>query len=469
MNIKLYPTACLNEVGKRENNEDSIYPKAGRATRDSRLFMVCDGVGGSAKGEQASKLACESFVAYCQQMSNGFPQPLNDGLLPDAAYINAALQYTEAAFDAHLAANADSKNMGTTVTLLCLHESGITAAHIGDSRIYHVREGKIMWCTSDHSLVNDYLKAGILTPEDAVNHPQKNVITRALQGASVRPTRADVHIITDVAADDFIFMCSDGILESISDDDLCRILGDSRLAVEDQIAQIHNHCSGNSRDNFSCYLLKIASVEGSIIRQYGLAQTQTKPVENTANNEKISIELDDAPRFTLTNSTPDTTTLPMPQATNTQNTTETAAKTSNSNKFIPIALGIIIIGILGFVTMNYFKKPNKPNKKHSQEEVLPQPKKHNYTVVETPVRPQNTVTTSKPTLPTAHNPPTPAPKPLPPAATAQAEAIISNKPVPVPPKVEPEKPKPAPKKMTAQEIFDATRKKTEMGPQQPPQ
>ena len=279
MHIQLHPTACLNERGKRENNEDSIYPLAGHATAATQLFMVCDGVGGSAKGEEASRLACQSFVAYF--MSKGFPQPLPNS----ADYINAALQYTEAAFDASLAANPNQKGMGTTVTLVCLHEGGITAAHIGDSRIYHVRKGAILWATSDHSLVNDYLKAGIITPEDAIDHPQKNVITRAVQGASVRPTRADVHIITDIAADDYIFMCTDGILESISDYDLCRILGDSHLMIEDQIAAIHHLCNDNSRDNFSCYLLKIASVQGQITPQYGLITAQN--AAETPKNEVV--------------------------------------------------------------------------------------------------------------------------------------------------------------------------------------
>ena len=280
--IKLHPAACLNEVGKRENNEDSIFPSKGESTANDKIFLVCDGVGGSKKGEEASRLACETFVKYCQQ---------NPIAVPDVNYINAAVKQIEAAFDARFIESPDQKGMGTTFTMACFHNAGITVAHIGDSRVYHVRDGAIMWQTDDHSLVNDYVKAGILDKKDAIDHPQKNVITRALQGASVRTTRADVRLITDIEAGDYIFLCTDGILESISDELLASILTKSGR-LNDQNDEICNKCLASSRDNFSCYLLQISSVkDDAIIPQYDLNPITEAVVVEEAETENVAVAM----------------------------------------------------------------------------------------------------------------------------------------------------------------------------------
>ena len=122
------------------------------------------------------------------------------------------------------------KKMGTTMTCLYLHKKGYLVAHIGDSRIYHIRPNTgIVYQSSDHSLVNDLLRAGELTEEEAINFPQKNVITRAMQPNLERRHKADVFSFSDIKKGDYFFLCCDGVLEQLTNDHLCEILSDKKL------------------------------------------------------------------------------------------------------------------------------------------------------------------------------------------------------------------------------------------------
>jgi PPM family protein phosphatase len=252
MKIIINNPKAINHIGGRNNNEDSIYPLLGNATANDKLFLVCDGVGGSEKGEVASRIVCDKFAEYFNQ------NPIDES---NEAYIDMALQYTENAFDNYIAENPDSKGMGTTLTLLNFHKNGAAIAHIGDSRVYQFRNGQIMFQTSDHSLVNDLFKAGVINEEQAKDHPRKNVISRAIQGNVVKPTNADVSIITDLQAGDYFFLCSDGILENITDFEIGQILSEN-ISNDDKMEQISKRCKENPNDNFSAYLVQLENVEG---------------------------------------------------------------------------------------------------------------------------------------------------------------------------------------------------------------
>lgn len=256
MKIKINNPKAINHIGGRSNNEDSIFPLLGDANKNNRLFLVCDGVGGNEKGEVASRITCDSFAEYFEQ---------NPTETSNETYIAEALKYAEANIDKDIAKNPDSKGMGTTLTLLHLHSSGTTIAHVGDSRVYQFRDGQIMFQTSDHSMVSDLLKAGVINEEQAKDHPHKNVISRAVQGASVKPTKADVTIITDIQPGDYFFLCSDGILENITDFQIGQILLQD---IDDtaKMEQISKQCEIAPNDNFSAYLVPIQSVEGAILQ-----------------------------------------------------------------------------------------------------------------------------------------------------------------------------------------------------------
>ena len=115
-----------------------------------------------------------------------------------------------------------------------------------------------MFQTEDHSLVNSLVKLGKITHEEAAHHPQRNVIIRAIQGTD-RPTEADVVLLDDIKAGDFLFMCSDGVLERLNNDELSDIF--EHLGGPEEIKNaIMSACSGKTRDNFSFYIIPIQNV-----------------------------------------------------------------------------------------------------------------------------------------------------------------------------------------------------------------
>ena len=254
INIEIYPPLALHEVGKRDNNEDAIFPSKGSAQDTHRLFLVCDGVGGNAKGEEASKLVCQSFNYKLHSGS----QASNPSIIADALY------YAEEEIDRFVLANPEASGMATTLTLLHLHENGATIAHVGDSRVYHIRERMIRFVTNDHKWVNKLVLSGDLTPEEALHHPRRNVIDRAIQGRRHRSTEADVMQITDIQAGDYFFLCTDGILEGVEEEQLVNILATNTSDAE-KLAEIELLCRTNSMDNFSAYLVRIKSVSGTAV------------------------------------------------------------------------------------------------------------------------------------------------------------------------------------------------------------
>jgi len=253
MNITIGKPCAISEKGGRINNEDSIYPQSEIVTSKQRLFIVCDGVGGADKGEVASSLACESIQSYFSTFLEG--EPTKD-------FIQKAVQYTEACFDDYILNNPDAKGMATTLTLLYIGTNGITFAHVGDSRIYHFRNDKILYKTEDHSLVNSLIKLGKISEDEAVSHPQKNVILRAVQSRE-RPAEVDVICLRDIQAEDYFFMCTDGVLETLPDEALSEIFKEKRSV--DQIKDaIMNACIGKTKDNFSFYIIPVQQVQNNV-------------------------------------------------------------------------------------------------------------------------------------------------------------------------------------------------------------
>jgi protein phosphatase len=252
MNITLERPYAISEKGRRQNNEDSLFPLSELVDSNQKLFIVCDGVGGAEKGEIASSLACESFQAFFSTFLDGDPTE---------ELVNKAVQYAEVRFDEYVSQHPEAKGMATTLTMIYVGETGITIAHIGDSRIYQFRDGKAIYQTEDHSLVNSWVKLGVMTADEAQHHPQKNVITRAIQGTE-NPTVAEVRLLTDIHAGDYFLMCTDGVTDCIQREILSDIFSEasSAEAIKNTIVE---SCSVKARDNYSFYLLPILNVQNS--------------------------------------------------------------------------------------------------------------------------------------------------------------------------------------------------------------
>ena len=283
--MKIFQPQAMHQIGKRSNQEDAIFPKLGNATENDRLFIVCDGMGGHESGEVASNSVCQSISSYLQDVN------------PDTFSTEDFKKALESAYDNLDALDKDSDNprkMGTTLTFLYLGNNSVIIAHIGDSRVYQLRRHKkgtvsIVHRTEDHSLVNDLIKAEIITEEEAKTHPRRNVITRAIQ-PNLERCKATIFETKDVRNDDYFFLCSDGVLESIDDRILIRIL-ESNASNEDKIEEIKKRCSENSKDNNSAYLIQIK--EGlpivSSIESSNEPTTKPAPINNSKNNSQVKM------------------------------------------------------------------------------------------------------------------------------------------------------------------------------------
>lgn len=250
MQIELFTPGTVFCQGRRENMEDYIFPVQGEAKEKDTLFIVCDGMGGHAKGETASKLACETFADY---LLPHLSEDITERLLTDA------FDHVQNTFDQYISGNPETKGMGTTVVLAILNNKGVAVLHCGDSRLYHFRKSELKWKTTDHTLVNEWLKQGLVTKNEAERHPKSNVITRAIQGKNVHNVHPDLHFISDFLAGDYLFLCTDGIYSGVTDEQLTEILS-SNEADEAKLNYIKSLCEGNSRDNYSAYLLKIRDI-----------------------------------------------------------------------------------------------------------------------------------------------------------------------------------------------------------------
>ena len=260
MKIEIHPPLSIYELGQRDNQEDNIYPQLGRTTAADRLFLVCDGMGGHERGEVASSIVCQAIPQYFQQAGIISDKGLADDDLRNA--VENAFQQLDRADDGAM------KKMGTTLTLLYMHRCGVTCAHIGDSRIYHIRPqssspsgrlgGAILYQSRDHSLVFDLYQAGEITYEEMATLPQKNIITRAMQPGEENRMRPDIVHITDVQPGDYFYMCSDGMLEQMTNEELVALLS-SDISDEEKRSQLIK-ATANNKDNHSAWLIHVKDV-----------------------------------------------------------------------------------------------------------------------------------------------------------------------------------------------------------------
>ncbi len=224
---------------QRRANEDSLLAR-------SPLFVVADGMGGAQAGEVASRIAVESFQQGLQEVSH--PE-LELAQLARAA--NARIHELSHA-------NAEQAGMGTTLTAVYVGEQEVAIAHVGDSRAYCLRDGELLRLTDDHSLVDELLRQGRLTPEEAVEHPQRSVITRALGPEGI--VEVDTRSFRARAGDVYL-LCSDGLTTMIGEEEIAAtLLAHERLrdAGEALIAAA-NQAGG--RDNITVVLLRLEEVQ----------------------------------------------------------------------------------------------------------------------------------------------------------------------------------------------------------------
>lgn len=286
MKIQIKKPQGFSEIGGRGNNEDCIFPSENEANENDNIIIVCDGVGGASKGEVASALTVKTISEFLRQHPTA---------VVDKKLINAAVRAAQEAISRYVAAHEDATGMATTLTLFYAHENGVTLAHAGDSRIYHIRGGKILYRSKDHSYLNELIEKGIISEEEAKNS-RNNRITRAVVALEVRAIEADVYLCTP-EPNDYFFMCTDGVLENLTEEYLLEVLQeetDNREKIEKIRALGLNH---PQYDNFSAYLIQIDSCEENeaiIDIEKEIAEVETP--ENSSSDERLEMQKEEAPQ-----------------------------------------------------------------------------------------------------------------------------------------------------------------------------
>jgi protein phosphatase len=223
---------------QRRANEDSLLVR-------SPLFVVADGMGGAQAGEVASRVAVDTF--------NG---GLNDSTDPEgslaAQVMEANVRINELSHQ-----RAEHAGMGTTITAVYVGEQDVAVAHVGDSRAYCLREGELLRLTDDHSLVDELIRQGRLTPEEAEEHPQRSVITRALGPEST--VEVDVRSIRGRAGDVYL-LCSDGLTTMTGEDVLLEVLTTHPRLRDAGEALISAANAAGGKDNITVVLARLEEI-----------------------------------------------------------------------------------------------------------------------------------------------------------------------------------------------------------------
>lgn len=249
----------VSDVGmRRDHNEDSFL-----VDLDLGLLVVADGMGGHAGGEHASRLAVETIqreVRAAREAKGGMferPTGIEDSPLPDV--MRQAVEAACAAIFEAAQADAELSGMGTTVTAALIDGAHAFVAHVGDSRCYLLRDGKIYQVSEDHSLVNEQIKAGAISPAEARTSRFKNIITRSV--GFERTVAVDLMGI-DLQAWDRFVVCCDGLSNLVEDGEILTLAEAAPLVeAAERLVALANERGGD--DNITVIVARVEPPQGA--------------------------------------------------------------------------------------------------------------------------------------------------------------------------------------------------------------
>ncbi len=239
---------------KRNHNEDNYV-----IVQDEDLFIVADGMGGHASGEVASQLAIDTmkdfFRATGQDPEATWPYKMDKTRGYQENRLITGVKLANLRIFESAQRNAGQRGMGTTMVALLAVDDGVLVGHVGDSRVYRLRDGKLTQLTEDHSLLNDYIKMKRLTPEEIANFPHKNVIVRAL--GMKESVKVDCFLDKPEPGDVYV-LCTDGLSGPLSDEEIREITnaatGDLSSACKNLIERANKN---GGPDNITVVLTKV--------------------------------------------------------------------------------------------------------------------------------------------------------------------------------------------------------------------
>jgi protein phosphatase len=244
---------------KRRRNEDSsvVAPP---------LFAVADGMGGAQAGEVASKLAAAAL------------EETDPATLSGSERLVSLIQEANRRVYERSSSDPATSGMGTTMTVALVEAEGVTIGHVGDSRAYLVRDGKLEQLTEDHSLVNELLKSGKLSPQEAELHPQRSVITRAVG------TDPDVDVdafVVEASEGDIFLLCSDGLTDMVGDDDILDTVERHREDLDRVTKALVSAANrGGGEDNITVVAFAIAADGEQTVRMPSVDDTDEETAEH---------------------------------------------------------------------------------------------------------------------------------------------------------------------------------------------
>jgi protein phosphatase len=251
-NFTLHMSGVTDAGRARDHNEDAIAWDAERG-----LALLADGMGGHNAGDVASRMSLQQLQDV---LLPALDKPLrlrpNKGVTQHATLVRRAVNKANTAVFEHAEANPGCKGMGTTLALVLFYDQQVVIGHVGDSRVYRLRNGQLQAMTADHSLVRELLAQGAISAEEAEHNPYSHVITKAV---GVRPkVMAEVQEFTTQPGDVFL-LCSDGLTDMVDDaaiaDSLQAAAGNWERAVQ-RLVDLANHNGG--RDNISVVVAAVA-------------------------------------------------------------------------------------------------------------------------------------------------------------------------------------------------------------------
>jgi PPM family protein phosphatase len=235
----------------RSENQDRtgvwVHQVPEAARENGRLFVVCDGMGGHNGGSVASATAVEALLA-------SFRESTHRGVKRRLGY---AIERANAAVRTKAAQDVTLRNMGTTCVALVLRGRRAQVAHIGDSRAYIFRGGRAEQITHDHTYLNDLIEIGLLTPERARNHPERNIITRCIGMSDALQVDFNSR---EVTTGDIFLLCTDGLYNYVEGDEMVKIV-ESLPPSEACETLLRLANSRGGEDNITCLVVKVNALD----------------------------------------------------------------------------------------------------------------------------------------------------------------------------------------------------------------
>lgn len=244
--------ACTDVGRVRENNEDTF-----RVASEIALFVLSDGMGGQSSGEVASRLATDTVIAHCHEAHANPSLPLVGNALEGASEegnrLASAIRLANSAVYAASQEDPTLRGMGATLVAVMISDERASVAHAGDSRVYRLRNGVLERLTQDHSFIEEQMRRGLMTQQEASGSTLQNVLMRAVGVEAEIEVELNEELF---AEEDVLLLCSDGLTKELSDTQIASVLTsaeDPEMAAE-QLVDLANQAGGS--DNITVVVLR---------------------------------------------------------------------------------------------------------------------------------------------------------------------------------------------------------------------